>query len=450
MKKRTILFSTALVLSGLITSPVVALAENYESQIRQNNQTIESNKQQIESNNQALEALKQQQTAQTETLNALLTEINQTEESVTKLKQDIQKTQDQISLLEEEVEYLTEAIAKRDVKIKQQARYIQTDSPGNSLVEAIWSSESIVEAFEKIFAMAELTNASQTTLLQQKADKEAVEVKHQELNKQLAEQGQRANHLQQLMLEQDNRRSELEKTIATIQEQASTTLAENSQLQSQVAQAQSLIVSYQQRAEQARQIAQQSAINEQIVRTSNNVSSSIVASPVSRTTSTASQAPTSAVQTQSSAGESSHASVSTSGGYSYVVGSGGFTAPNSSYIAAVNGGYPGQCTWYIYNRVAQLGAPISYRKMGNGGDWGNYARSYGFSVTNVAKAGRVVSFSSAVPGMSSYGHVAFVESVNADGSIVVSEMNVRGEFVISTRTISASTAARGQYIDVGL
>ena len=45
-----------------------------------------------------------------------------------------------------------------------------------------------------------------------------------------------------------------------------------------------------------------------------------------------------------------------------------------------------------------------------------------------------------------YGHVAFVEAVNADGSLYISEMNVRGLNVISYRTISASVAAQATYI----
>jgi surface antigen len=35
-----------------------------------------------------------------------------------------------------------------------------------------------------------------------------------------------------------------------------------------------------------------------------------------------------------------------------------------------------------------------------------------------------------------YGHVAVVESVNADGSIVVSEMNYAGWNVVSSRTVT--------------
>lgn len=46
-----------------------------------------------------------------------------------------------------------------------------------------------------------------------------------------------------------------------------------------------------------------------------------------------------------------------------------------------------------------------------------------------------------------YGHVAYVESVNDDGSITVSEMNYSGgPYVKDTRTISASQASSFNYI----
>lgn len=130
--------------------------------------------------------------------------------------------------------------------------------------------------------------------------------------------------------------------------------------------------------------------------------------------------------------------------YTYAVG-GDFGAIDTNYVASLNGGAPGYCTWYVYNRLAQLGAPIPHRVMGNGGQWADYARSYGYSVSKEAKAGRVASF------RGGYGHVAFVEKVNSDGSVLLSEMNYGGgRFVISSRTLSASQAANAEYIDFGL
>ncbi len=135
---------------------------------------------------------------------------------------------------------------------------------------------------------------------------------------------------------------------------------------------------------------------------------------------------------------------SVSGSYNYNVSNAVFTAPDPSHIASLNGGVPGNCTWYIYNRLDQLGAPIPYRMMGNGGEWAYYAQRYGYNVSKTARVGTVMST------QGGYGHVAFVEQVNSDGSIVVSEMNYGGLYRLSTRTISASEAAYGSYIDFGL
>mgnify|MGYP000214180685 FL=1 len=45
-----------------------------------------------------------------------------------------------------------------------------------------------------------------------------------------------------------------------------------------------------------------------------------------------------------------------------------------------------------------------------------------------------------------YGHVAVLEKINADGSIEISESNAKGLGVISTRTFSAAEAGKFQYV----
>lgn len=47
---------------------------------------------------------------------------------------------------------------------------------------------------------------------------------------------------------------------------------------------------------------------------------------------------------------------------------------------------------------------------------------------------------------STYGHVAFVEKVNKDGSILISEMNIKGLNVVSTRTIVAEKTGMLSYV----
>lgn len=106
----------------------------------------------------------------------------------------------------------------------------------------------------------------------------------------------------------------------------------------------------------------------------------------------------------------------------------------------------GNCTQYVYNRIIQLGGQIGTH-MGNGGEWGINAQAQGYFTTTVPTEGYAVSFPPGVAGSSSeYGHVAFVEKVYSDNSILVSEMNVKGNNIVSERHISAGVAALATYI----
>ncbi|WP_154838155.1 amidase domain-containing protein [Staphylococcus sp. Marseille-Q1834] len=110
--------------------------------------------------------------------------------------------------------------------------------------------------------------------------------------------------------------------------------------------------------------------------------------------------------------------------------------------------YPqGQCTWYVYERVQQFGKHVS----GNWGDahhWDNRAERDGYRVTGSPKAHTVAVFESGQAGAdATYGHVAFVEKVNEDGSIIVSESNVKGLGIVSYRMIDADTAQDLHYIE---
>ncbi|MBO0450937.1 glucosaminidase domain-containing protein [Candidatus Enterococcus murrayae] len=105
-----------------------------------------------------------------------------------------------------------------------------------------------------------------------------------------------------------------------------------------------------------------------------------------------------------------------------------------------SGSYPvGQCTWYAYNRVAQLGKKVD-DFMGNGGEWGSKGRALGHKVTQTPTAGYLISFSPGTAGSDPrYGHVAFVEAVTSNG-ILISESNVIGGTIISYRVIDNELA----------
>ena len=109
--------------------------------------------------------------------------------------------------------------------------------------------------------------------------------------------------------------------------------------------------------------------------------------------------------------------------------------------------YPwGQCTWWAYVRRHQLGLAAASH-FGNGGQWAYTARALGYTVTSKPGVGDVVVFAPGQEGADGYyGHVAIVEHVNADGSILISESNVRGLGVISNRVIPAGSVPFLQYI----
>ena len=138
------------------------------------------------------------------------------------------------------------------------------------------------------------------------------------------------------------------------------------------------------------------------------------------------------------------------GQHTFIVG-GSFVDPDPGFIAALNGGAWGNCTYYIYNRAAQLGKPLQIAAMGNALEWSGTARAHGLPVSHTAKAGTIAVFQPGVAGASlGYGHVSFVEKVYDDGSVLLSEMNVKGLNVISTRVISAQDASLTEFIDIGL
>lgn len=92
--------------------------------------------------------------------------------------------------------------------------------------------------------------------------------------------------------------------------------------------------------------------------------------------------------------------------------------------------YPvGQCTWYVANRLIEAGhgASALSSNNGNGQDWVRNLVAKGWTFSNTPVAGAVVSvaggFGYTLP---SYGHVAYVEYVNEDGSFLISECNVSG------------------------
>jgi len=95
-----------------------------------------------------------------------------------------------------------------------------------------------------------------------------------------------------------------------------------------------------------------------------------------------------------------------------------------------NGYDYGYCTWYVANRRASAGNPVP-SNLGNAATWATRAAAYGLATGRTPQVG-----AAGVTSTSGAGHVVYVEQVNADGSIWVSEMNSYGQ-VSMTNTAPA-------------
>lgn len=97
-------------------------------------------------------------------------------------------------------------------------------------------------------------------------------------------------------------------------------------------------------------------------------------------------------------------------------------------VFGYNGYDYGFCTWYVANRRTQYGNPVP-SNLGNASSWDNRAAAMGMNVNKTPAVGAAV-----VTSQSGAGHVAFVEALNSDGSIWISEMNSRGQVSMTDTT----------------
>ncbi|WP_180809920.1 CHAP domain-containing protein [Staphylococcus sp. 17KM0847] len=103
-------------------------------------------------------------------------------------------------------------------------------------------------------------------------------------------------------------------------------------------------------------------------------------------------------------------------------------AANRSNGFYSNGYRQGQCTAYAFERRITLGRAIPLH-WGDAKYWAKHARREGFVVSHIPKVGAIL-----VSEAGQYGHVAIVEACLKKG-VYISEMNWKGEGVISTRFI---------------
>ena len=104
----------------------------------------------------------------------------------------------------------------------------------------------------------------------------------------------------------------------------------------------------------------------------------------------------------------------------------GFGGGRATY--GYNGYDYGYCTWYVANKRLSAGSPMP-SNLGNASTWAVRAASYGLATGRTPRVGAAV-----VTATRGAGHVAYVEQINDDGTIWISEMNSSGQVSITDTT----------------
>ena len=423
MKKR--------LLTVLVTGTVLSLGALAPSV---NAQDFDS---QIETVNSSIANINEKKSAVNSTIDTLAKELSDVQTKIDTTQAKKAEVQEQIETLKAEIAKLEKVIAERNSRLEEQARSVQTNG-ARSYLDFLLNAESLSDAVSRIGVVMDLMSANRELMQQQAEDKKQVESKEEAQQEKLAEQEAAEKELASLQTELNDTFSKNKVLLANLSQEELAEIAKRDGLVAEKEAFQKRLAEEKAKAEaEAARIAE--------------ASRQALAAQASQSQTTATQtsyeapAPAAAASTASSSTSTPAAQTQTSS-YTYTTG-GGFPAVDPSFRASLNGGYFGQCTYYVFNRMAQVGTPIGHSMMGNAAEWPSYARSYGYSVSNSPSAGSAIVFQQGLAGADpTYGHVAFVEAVNADGSLYISEMNVRGLNVISYRTISASVAAQATYI----
>ena len=422
MNKRLLTFvvtGTALALGTLAPS---VNAQDIDSQINSANSQIQN------LNNQ-----KQAVAGQVEQLSQDLTNVQSRINSV-QAEQETAKAN--LEVLKAEISKLETLIAERNERLKDQARAVQVNG-ARSYLDFLLNADSITDVVNRIGVIVDLVGANRQLMQEQARDKEQVQTKEQAQKANLAQQEANEAQLQNLQSELSATFTKHKATLANLSNEELEAIAARDGL----VQEKERLAAEKARADAEKAAAQKAAeeAKEAMLKATEEAVAKAAATPAAATASTPA---TIAAKSESASTPAKAANI--------VVG-GSFAAPNPSFVAALNGGYFGQCTYYMYNRFAQLGAPIRTTALGNAAEWPANAAAAGYGVSSTPRAGTAIVFQRGVGGADPvYGHVGFVERVNADGSLFISEMNVQGLNVISTRTIPAGVAAQATYINFGL
>ena len=191
MKKsfiKSLLISTLLLPSIIGTNPVVA--ENYDQQIEQAQQSAQENEQAAAGLDDIMNQLTQDMSSTQAALDHLNAEMVKNEQKMNQTLEDIQISQQEMNTLLDEIDDLEKNIEQRSVKLEEQARVVQVNGNPAIYIEFILNAESLTDVLGRMEVVTNLVKSSNQMIESQKRDQESVEEMRaeteQKMNQQLA------------------------------------------------------------------------------------------------------------------------------------------------------------------------------------------------------------------------------------------------------------------------
>lgn len=376
-----------------LLGPVTAFADEIDTKIQQQDEKLNE--------------LNTQKEGAKGDLAKVVDSITEAETKVNDLLAEMETTQKDLEKISREVEVLNDNISKREEQLQKQARAIQVNGNTQNYLDFVLSSDSIGEAFGRMDAVSKLVSANQDMVAKQKEDKEAVEVKKEQVAEKSADQEKLFADYQANKAELDKQKLEKEAVVAQIAADESTVQSDKDKFLAQKQAAK----------DKAAAVAQAAKDKE---------AAAAATTPVATPTSTNNDA---AGTPADNNGAGTPVTPPTVGG-------------GGANVGNVGNRYAwGYCTWYVYEKRAAAGNPVG-SFWGNANQWAAAASAAGVPIGGTPAAGAVLQ-----TGAGGYGHVAYVEEVRGNGDILISEMNFNGGIgVINNRVIPASQVGSYTYI----
>lgn len=261
------------VLLGTLTAPMVAMADNYDTQIEQKNSEIND-----------LKTKQSEAQKQIDDLEASVAKINKQANELLEQQKSLREESIQ---LQKDIEALNERIAKREETIQRQARDVQEKNQSSVFIKALLDADSFSDALGRLKAMTTIVNANNDLVNQQKADKKAVEDKKAENEKKQAEIADNQAKLEEQKGTLEAKQADLNVLKATLAAQQATKESEKEALNAQKAAyeaEQARVRQEQAQVAAARQAAQQASTSQSSSSASSSNGSTSSSSSVSRPT----------------------------------------------------------------------------------------------------------------------------------------------------------------------